>query len=171
MNKQKCSTEFFFEFMKRLQCILRQLEARIIIKLFFFELSASWTCGFFFGGFIERCSDLGVVLNKTSVEAGEAKEHENIMDALRDWPVKDCVDSVVFHRHVLQINDKSKKVDCVSVKHALAQFAVELVISEMLEDQADVVSVFFLSVRIDENVIEIGNTACVKEITQSTVDV
>ena len=105
------------------------------------------------------------------IEAGEAKKHENIMDALRDWPVEDCVDSVAFHRHILQVNDKLKKVDCVSVEHALAQFAVELVISEMLEDQADVVSVFFLSARIDENVIEIDNATCVKEITQSMIDV
>ena len=110
-------------------------------------------------------------MNKTLIEAGKAKEHENIMDALRDWPVKDCVDSVVFHRHALWVNDKPKEVDCVSVEHALAQFAVELVISEMLEDQADVVSVFFLSVRIDENVIEIDNAACVKKITQSMIDV
>ena len=79
--------------------------------------------------------------------------------------------TVAFHRHILQINDKPKKVDCVSVKHALAQFAVELVISETLKDQADVVSVFFLSVRIDENVVEIDNATCVKEITQSMVDV
>ena len=93
------------------------------------------------------------------------------MNALRDWPVEDCINSVVFHRHVLQINDKSKKVDCVSVKHALAQFAVELVISETLKDQADIVSVFFLSVRIDENVVEIDNATCVKEITQSMIDV
>ena len=110
-------------------------------------------------------------MDKTLIEAGKAKEHENIMNALRDWPVKDCVNSIAFHRHVLQVNDKPKKVDCVSVKHALAQFAVELVISESLKDQADVVSVFFLKVRIDENVVKIDNAACVKEITQHTVDV
>ena len=95
MDKQRCSTEFFFEFMERSQCALGQLEARIIIKLFFFELPVSWTCRFFFDGFIERCSDLEVVLDKMLIEAGEAKEHENIMDTLRDWPVEDCVDCCI----------------------------------------------------------------------------
>ena len=103
----------------------------------------------------KRLRDLREVLNEPSRIACEPKEATELLHVLRWFPIHNC-------RHLLRINsyalggdDMPKVENLIETKLALSKLRIELMFSEFVQHQSQVLGMILLVLGKDQDVIEI----------------
>ena len=98
---------------------------------------------------------LGEILDKLPAIAGKSKKTPQLFDILWRSPLLNSPDSVWVNCNALLRNYMAKKVDLIEPKLTLGELGIELVISQLLQHQSEMLLMLFLCLGEDKDAVEV----------------
>ena len=119
----------------------------------------------------ERDRDLRVIVDKSTIEIGEAEEGLDVSNIPRLGPREDRLDLLGVHADAVGADDIAEIFDAGRVELAFLGLAIEVVESKTFEDFADAFDVvrFVIGVGEDEDIVEVDDDRDIEEIGEDLV--
>jgi hypothetical protein len=118
----------------------------------------------------KRNNNVGIIMNKTAVEVGEAKERLNVFNFPRLRPVTDGLDFVGRHGETLRRKAIAEIFDRVGMKLAFVRGCEKAMLAETAENFLDMHSMMVEVNGVDEDVIQIHYDANVEHVCEDGID-
>src|ERR1700710_1919609 len=118
----------------------------------------------------KRDNNVGIIMNKSAVEIGEAKERLDVFNFPRLRPVADGLDFVGRHGETLRREAVAEIFDRIGMKLAFLRGCEQAMLVETAENFFDVCSMMVEVNGVDENVVEIYYDANVEHVCEDGVD-
>src|SRR5437773_6353850 len=115
-------------------------------------------------------NDAAIISNKTSIEVGEPEEGLNVQYASRCRPGENRVNFDRVHADPFRRDDVAKKGDRLNVEFTFREFKMKARVLKTLKNQMYVSLVLLESVRVNKQVVEIGNHEIGKIFSEGVVD-
>ena len=92
----------------------------------------------------KRLCNLGEILNESSAIACKTQKTAELLDILRRFPIQNCGHLLGVNSDALGRDDMSKIENLIEPKLALSELGVELMFSELIQHQTQVLGMIFL---------------------------
>jgi hypothetical protein len=135
----------------------------------FFPLLRPFEFDFFPSEICERSGDLTIAFDETPIEIGETEEYLDIVGRLWAFSSKDRFDFGRILVNTLRGDHEPEKRHFCSMELAFLRLDVETGFLKSLENQTDMVLVFFEGIRIDQEIIEVNNEEFIKVVAKLVV--
>jgi hypothetical protein len=111
-----------------------------------------------------------IMINKAAVKIGKAQERLDILDRTRFRPISDRVEFLGIHFDTVGANNITEVSNLGLVELAFLRVSEEPCFLKPVEHFLDMLVMFFLGTRENQNIIKIDNTENIKIIAQRVHD-
>ena len=103
----------------------------------------------------KRLCNLREVLNESSAIACKTKETAELLDILRRFPIQNCRNLCGINSNALGRDDMTKVKNFIKPKLTFGKLRIELILSELVEHQSQMLGMILLILGEDQDIIEI----------------
>ena len=117
----------------------------------------------------QKSCNLGILEDKVVVEVGKPQEDLDIMDRTRRRPIHYCRHILRIHGDTIWGDNIAKEFNLILVEGTFLSFGPETIGMQSVQYQLDMLHVFFVIVRKDQNVIKIDNNKLIQEFSKDII--